>query len=140
MSSAWLPIRTVNLMGAPPDSWLDTISIGRSPSYFSFNNRVCHLIAIPWAGQLKTVKIYADYASRNVHGGNRECQEDHSAPVGNTSLRGTPWRPWESREAAAVFPPEVRYTLANAQAQRCTRAMRLAGKPHVPANPCAVQN
>jgi len=38
------------------------------------------------------------------------------------------------------FPPEVRYTLANAQAQRCTRAMRLAGKPHVPANPCAVQH
>src|SRR5215470_9563641 len=60
MSSAWLPIRTVNLMGAPPDSWLDTISIGRSPSYFSFNNRVCHLVAIPWAGQLKTVQNFSD--------------------------------------------------------------------------------
>src|SRR5262249_44028194 len=56
MSSAWLPIRTVNLMGAPPDSWLATISIGRSPAYFSFNNRLGYNIAIPWECQLKTVK------------------------------------------------------------------------------------
>ena len=35
------------------------------------------------------------------------------------------------------FPPEVRCTLANSQAQRCARAMRLGGKPHVPANSCA---
>src|SRR5262249_42699372 len=56
MLSAWLPIRTVNLMGAPPESWLETISIGRSPAYFSFTNRLCYIIAIPWECQLKTVK------------------------------------------------------------------------------------
>src|SRR5262249_35978505 len=56
MSSAWLPIRTVNLMGAPPYSWLHTISIGRSPAYFSFNNRLCYIIVIPWECQLKTVQ------------------------------------------------------------------------------------
>jgi hypothetical protein len=43
-------------MRAPPDSWLDTISIGRSPSYFSFNNRLGPLIAVSWECQLKTVK------------------------------------------------------------------------------------
>src|SRR5262249_28749055 len=58
MSSAWLPIRTVNLIGAPPDSWLATISIGRSPAYFSFNNRLGYNIAIPWECQLKTVENY----------------------------------------------------------------------------------
>src|SRR5215468_5753839 len=57
MSSAWLPIRTVNLMGAPPYSWLHTISIGRSPAYFSFNNRLCYIIVIPWECQLKTVEF-----------------------------------------------------------------------------------
>src|SRR5262249_32459812 len=55
MSSAWLPIRTVNLMGGPPDSWLATISIGRSPAYFSVNNRLGYNIPIPGECQLKTV-------------------------------------------------------------------------------------
>src|SRR5215813_5946954 len=61
MSSAWLPIRTVNLMRAPPDSWLHTISIGRSPAYFSFNNRLCYIIAIPWEYQLKTVDYSTEF-------------------------------------------------------------------------------
>src|SRR5215475_12582353 len=45
----------VYLMGAPPDGWLDTIPIGRSPSYFRFNNRLCSIIAVSWECQLKTV-------------------------------------------------------------------------------------
>jgi hypothetical protein len=35
------------------------------------------------------------------------------------------------------FPPEVGGTVANSQAQRCARAMRLGGTPHVPVNSCA---
>src|SRR5262245_5944244 len=42
-------------MGVPPDSWLDTMSIGRSPSYFSFNNPLASIIAAFWECQLKTV-------------------------------------------------------------------------------------
>ena len=40
-------------------------------------------------------------------------------------------------EGRIGFPPEVRCTLANSQAQRCARAMRLGEKPPVPANSCA---
>ena len=40
-------------------------------------------------------------------GGDRECQEDHIAPVGHTRLKGRPWRTWESRPAESVFSPEV---------------------------------
>jgi hypothetical protein len=46
-------------MGAPPDGWFDTIPIGRSPSYFRFNNRLCSIIAVSWECQLKTVEIFA---------------------------------------------------------------------------------
>jgi hypothetical protein len=42
-------------MGTPPDSWLDTMSIGRSPSHFSFNNPLASSIAASWEYQLKTV-------------------------------------------------------------------------------------
>jgi hypothetical protein len=35
------------------------------------------------------------------------------------------------------LPPEVGLTLVTSQAQRCARAMRLGGKPHVSANACA---
>jgi hypothetical protein len=42
-------------MGAPPDSWLDTMSIGRNSSYFSFNNPLASIIAASWECQLKTV-------------------------------------------------------------------------------------
>src|SRR5215468_11214026 len=67
MSSAWLPIRTVNLMGAPPYSWLHTISIGRSPAYFSFNNRLCYIIVIPWEYQLKTVNKSRSISGSDIH-------------------------------------------------------------------------
>src|SRR5215475_2441376 len=40
---------------APPASWLDTISIGRSPFYFSCINPLCSMIAVSWESQLKTV-------------------------------------------------------------------------------------
>jgi len=44
-------------MGVPPGSWLDTMSIGRSPSYFSFNNPLAFIIAASWECQLKTVQF-----------------------------------------------------------------------------------
>src|SRR5262245_40717684 len=42
-------------MEAPPDSWLETMSIGRSPSYFSGNHPLASIIAASWECQLKTV-------------------------------------------------------------------------------------
>ncbi len=48
-------------MRTPPDSWRNTISIGRSPFFFSRYNRLCHITVVSWESELKTVEIPLEY-------------------------------------------------------------------------------
>ena len=58
-------------MRAPPDSWLDTISIGRSPSYFSFNNWLGSIMAVSWECQLKTDHLRKGFVPERLECGLR---------------------------------------------------------------------
>jgi hypothetical protein len=42
-------------MRAPPDSWLHTTSIGRSPFFFNCYNRLWRITAVSWELELKSV-------------------------------------------------------------------------------------
>ncbi len=51
-------MRAVYLMRAPPDSWLHTISIGRSPFYFSVYKSLGPMIVVFWESQMKIVVMW----------------------------------------------------------------------------------